>query len=101
MADDSVRTITATFQTRAAADLAIERLAQQHHIARADIFVQPKEKRNSSGTAPSGGDASHSDGRVHAALRGEIEVSADLKQEDIARAEAAFREAGATSLATR
>jgi hypothetical protein len=35
-----VKTTSATFKTREAADLAIERLVQQHGISRADIFVQ-------------------------------------------------------------
>lgn len=63
MADDSVRTTSATFKTREAADLAIEHLVQQHGISRADNFVQSKDARNTAGTMPSGGDAAHEDGR--------------------------------------
>jgi hypothetical protein len=102
MADDSVKTIAATFRTREAADLAVEHLVQQHHISRGDIFVQSKGARNTAGTAPSGGDASHREGtRSDAALGGEIEVSADVARDEIARAEQAFREAGAHKVLTR
>ncbi|MBM7046148.1 MULTISPECIES: hypothetical protein [Rhizobium] len=41
MADDSTTTIWATFDTREAADLAVEHLVQQHGISRPDIFIQP------------------------------------------------------------
>jgi len=102
MADNSVKTISATFQTREAADLAVEHLVQQHGISRADIFVQSKTDRNSAGTAPSGGDASHEEGvRADAALRGEIEVSADVARNEIDSAEQAFRQAGASRVLTK
>ncbi len=42
MADDNTVTITATFETREAADLAVEHLVQQHGVSRPDIFVQAK-----------------------------------------------------------
>lgn len=101
--DDNVRTIRGTFATREAADLAIEHLVQEHGIDRADIFVQAKGAANTSGIAPSGGDAS-GDGEgseLDPARRGEIEVSADVSREELATAEQAFREAGAAHLTTR
>jgi hypothetical protein len=103
MADDSVKTVSATFRTREAADVAVEHLVQQHGISRADIFVQSKTARNTAGTAPSGGDASsHVDGaRSDAALRGEIEVSADVARNEVGRTEHALRQAGASSVRTR
>ncbi len=80
MADDSTTTIKATFDTRAAADLAVEHLVQQHSISRPDIFIQSATSQNTAGTSPSGGDASHEDGaRRDAPLGGEIEVSADFQ----------------------
>lgn len=57
MADDSTTTIRATFETREAADLAVEHLVQQHGISRPDIFIQSASERNTAGSAPSGGDA--------------------------------------------
>lgn len=55
MADDSTTTIRARFETREAADLAVEHLVQQHGISRPDIFIQSASDRNSAGSAPSGG----------------------------------------------
>tara|TARA_R110002051_G_scaffold59802_7_gene109710 strand:+ start:2171 stop:2479 length:309 start_codon:yes stop_codon:yes gene_type:complete len=79
MADDSTTTIRATFATRAAADLAVEHLVQQHGVSRPDIFIQSKGDENTAGSRPSGGDASHEGGaREDAALEGEIEVSVDI-----------------------
>jgi hypothetical protein len=98
MDDDNVTTIRGTFATREAADRAIEHLVQEHGIDRADIFVQAKEAANTSGVAPSGGDASRDDAGsdLDPALRGEIEVSADVSRDEISAAEQAFREAGAS-----
>jgi bifunctional non-homologous end joining protein LigD len=59
MADGSTTTIRATFDTREAADLAVEHLVQQHGISRPDIFIQSATNRNTTGSRPSGGDASH------------------------------------------
>ncbi|ARM16091.1 UNVERIFIED_ORG: hypothetical protein GGE63_005932 [Rhizobium esperanzae] len=55
MADDSTTTIRATFETREAADRAVEHLVQQHGISRPDIFIQSANNRNTAGAAPSGG----------------------------------------------
>lgn len=104
MAGDNVKTIRATFATREAADRAVEHLAQHHGIARADIFVQASEHRNTAGTSPSGGDLEPGDqtkgtaSRSDAPLHGEIEVSADVTDEEAARAERTFRETGALTV---
>lgn len=96
MADDSTTTINAAFETREAADLAIEHLVQQHGVARADIFVQSATSENTAGSAPSGGDASHDNGaRRDAPLNGEIEVSADIQSSLISSVQRAFGELGA------
>jgi hypothetical protein len=102
MADDSTTTIRATFETREAADLAVEHLVQQHGVSRPDIFVQSATDRNTAGSAPSGGDASHDDGaRRDAPLRGEIEVSADISSSQIAAVQRSFGDAGATWVSGR
>ena len=87
MDDDNVRTIRGTFATREAADLAIEHLVQEHGIDRADIFVQAKDAANTSGIAPSGADAPGDDesSDLDPALRGEIEVSADVSRDESQR----------------
>lgn len=101
MADESVKTVWAMFATREAADRAVEYLVQQCVIARADIFVQAGDADNTAGTSPSGGDARRDDVRSDAPLHGEIKVSADVTNEQVIKAEQAFREAGAHNVMAR
>ncbi|WP_426232100.1 hypothetical protein [Pararhizobium sp. DWP3-4] len=102
MADDSTTTIRAIFETRAAADLAVEHLVQQHGISRPDIFIQSATDENTSGSKPSGGDVSHEGGdRDDAALEGEIEVSADISASQIAAVQRSLGEAGAIRVSGR
>jgi hypothetical protein len=71
MADNSTTRIRCTFETREAADLAVEHLVQQHGVSRPDIFIQSAGNDNTAGSAPSSGDASHEDGaRRDAPLKG-------------------------------
>lgn len=96
MADDSTTTIKAVFETREAADLAVEHLVQQHGIPRPDIFIQAIYADNTAGATPSGGDASHEDGaRSDAPLAGEIEVSADITSGMLPAVQKVFGEVGA------
>jgi len=96
MADDSTTTIRATFETREAADLAVEHLVQKHGVSRPDIFIQSAGERNTAGARPSGGDASHDGGaRRDAPLAGEIEVSADIAPHQVAAVQRSLGEAGA------
>jgi hypothetical protein len=102
MADNSTTTIRATFETREAADLAVEHLVQQHGVSRPDIFVQPAGDRNTAGAAPSGGDASHDGGsRRDAPLEGEIEVSADIAVNQVAAVERSLGNVGALHVSSR
>jgi hypothetical protein len=102
MADDSTMTIRATFETREAADLAVEHLVQQHGISRPDIFVQPASDRNTAGAAPSGGDASQDEGaRRDAPLEGEIEVSADVASNQVAAVRRSLGDVGAVHVSSR
>ncbi|UVC12499.1 hypothetical protein IHQ71_30110 (plasmid) [Rhizobium sp. TH2] len=101
MAHDSTTTIQATFETREAAGLAVEHLVQQHGISRPDTFLQSATDRNTAGSLPSGGDASHDDGpRSDAPLRGEIEVSADIAFNRIAAVQPRLGDAGALRLSS-
>lgn len=96
MADDSTTTIRATFETRAAADLAVEHLVQQHGISRPEIFIQSASGENTAGSKPSGGDASHEGGARHdGPIEGEIEVSADIAADQVAAVQRSFGDAGA------
>lgn len=102
MTGDNTTTITATFNTRAAADLAVEHLVQQHGISRPDIFIQSATSENTAGTSPSGGDVSHDEGaRNDAPLGGEIEVSADITANQIAAVQRSLGEAGAIRVSGR
>ncbi|MCD7109499.1 hypothetical protein LRX75_10625 [Rhizobium sp. DKSPLA3] len=104
MSSDNVKTLTATFDTREAADRAIEHLVQQYGIDRSDVFVEAAGADNTAGTKPSGGDVENPDGdgvRTDAALGGRLLVSVDLALDDIDKAQAALRDAGAEHVATR
>ncbi|RVE79023.1 hypothetical protein [Sinorhizobium meliloti] len=102
MADDSSTTIRATFKTREAADLAVEHLVQQYGISRPDIFIQSATDRNTAGSEPSGGDASHEQGaRSDAPLEGEIKVSADIASNQIAAVQRSLGDAGAIRISSR
>jgi hypothetical protein len=102
MADDSTTTIRATFKTREAADLAVERLVQQYGVSRPDIFIQSATDRNTTGSVPSGGDAFHDDGaRRDAPLEGDIEVSADIASTQVAAVQRSLGDAGALRVTSR
>lgn len=102
MADDSTKTITATFETREAADLAVEHLVQKHGISRPDIFVQSATDKNTAGSKPSGGDVAHENGaRGDAPLEAEIEVSADIASGQIASVQRSFGEVGAIRVSSK
>jgi hypothetical protein len=88
--------ITATFETRRAAELAIEHLVQEHGVARTDVTVDAEGAANSSGTERSGAD----DPRIekgaenHPKLAGAIRVSVCDNGSARKVIEAALQEAG-------
>ncbi|MDZ4328079.1 MAG: hypothetical protein U1A73_24120 [Pseudomonas sp.] len=91
------QTLKTTFATRRDAELAVERLVQEHGLERSDIFIAPEGVANSSGESVSGSDnptaAPTEDGRSDAALNGRIEVSVDLQDDALASVVAdVFRE---------
>lgn len=100
MSDTSTKTVTATFSTREAADLAVEHLVQKLGVDRMDIFVQTSGSDNSSGTDISGGDAAtvDEDARGDGSLSSDIEVSADVAAEQEESVRAAFNELGTTNV---
>jgi hypothetical protein len=91
MADDRTTTIHATFETREAADLAVEHLVQQHGTSRPDIFIQSASDHNTTGTQSSRGDV----GRNDAPHEGEIEVSADIAVSQVPVVQRTLGDAGA------
>ncbi|KPF46834.1 hypothetical protein [Rhizobium sp. AAP43] len=91
MADNATKTLRATFETREAADLAVEHLVQQHGISRPDIFIQSTSDQNTTGTRSSRGDVDRSD----APHEGEIEVSVDIASNLVPTVQRSFGEVGA------
>ena len=81
-------TITAKFDTRREADLAVERLVQSFHVERTDIFITPEGSENSAGNETAGSDAEAGspspESRADAALAGRIVVSVDLADDGLA-----------------
>lgn len=101
MADESTATIKATFTTREAADIAVERLVQEIGINRADVFVEAAGSENTAGTEQSGGDAANSPAEGSAmepATNGAIMVSADVAASNLDAIRQALRETGASEV---
>lgn len=101
MADNATTTISAAFQTREAADYAIEHLVQQHGLNRADIFAEAQGDDNSAGTRPSGGDANKADAPSEPALQGAVKVSVDVARDRADLVRATFEEMGGQEIGAR
>lgn len=102
MSDNSTSTVRAIFETREAADLAIEHLVQKHGIPRPDIFVQAAGDGNTAGSAPSGGDVSSSGHvRTDAPLAGDIEISVDIAADRLAAIQRSMGDLGAMRVSGR
>lgn len=101
MSDNATTTISAVFQTREAADYAIEHLVQQHGLNRADIFAEAQGDDNTAGTRPSGGDANKGDTPSEPALQGAVKVSADASQDTADLVRATFQEMGGQDITAR
>jgi hypothetical protein len=101
MSDNATTTISAVFQTREAADYAIEHLVQQHGLNRADIFAEAQGDDNTAGTRPSGGDANKGDTPSEPALQGAVKVSADTSRDTADLVRATFQEMGGQDITAR
>ncbi len=96
MSDDRTLTIRANFETREAADLAVEHLLQKLGISRPNVFVQPAATANTSGSKASGGDAAHGGGtRDDALLAGDVVVSVDIAASQLPKVNRIFGDLGA------
>lgn len=94
-------TVHAEFDTRRAAELAIERVVQEYGIARSDVFVQPAGSDNTAGSRPAGADAkSAPQPEQGGKLEGPIEVSVDFHGDDPRRIAEALKSAGGMSVRT-
>ncbi|MFK4874315.1 hypothetical protein [Novosphingobium sp. ZW T3_23] len=76
-------TIERTFSSRREAELAVERLVQEHGFERTDVFISSAGNENSAGNTPSGGDtATHLEPqRTDAPLSDPISVSVDVNDD--------------------
>jgi len=92
--------LKALFQSRAAVDLAMERLVQEYGYDRSEIFVEPVGDANTAGTEVSGGDApdSVSAQRQDGALRGELRLIVPTTPQTHAQVLEALREVGARAI---
>lgn len=90
--------ISATFDTRRAAELAVEHLVQEHKVTRTDIVVTADGPANSSGTERSGADATDtaSGSDLQPKLAGAIRVTVRSESAPRDVIESALREAGAS-----
>ncbi|MFA7439661.1 MAG: hypothetical protein WCZ66_01695 [Sphingomonadaceae bacterium] len=96
-------TLTGTFQTRRAAEMAVEHLVQEYGVQRAAIFIEPDSGENSSGEQPGGSDLKADTAGFRSAgepaLHGGIKVSVDMEDDRQAtRIEQAFRDFEAGNL---
>ena len=92
-------TLSANFDTRRSADMAIERLVQEFGIERTDIFVVAEGEDNTVGQRPAGSDATTGDaiasGVTDAPLLGAVKLSVDVQDDEKAKTvRAAFVEFG-------
>lgn len=92
--------ITATFETRRAAELAIEHLVQEHGVPRTDVTVDAEGAANSSGTARSGADDRRTENgaKNHPKVAGAIRVSVCDNGAARKVIEAALQEAGGQNI---
>nr|WP_086494099.1 hypothetical protein [Novosphingobium panipatense] len=76
-------TIERTFSSRREAELAVERLVQEHGFERTDIFLSSAGEKNSAGDTPSGGDTATylETERSDAPLSDPISVSVDINHD--------------------
>ncbi|WP_159716388.1 hypothetical protein [Geminicoccus flavidas] len=80
-------TLIGRFKTRRDAEMAVERMVQEHGLERTDIFVSAAGADNTAGEVKAGSDdeadvpASEDEGGP--ALNGYIEVSVDIEDETI------------------
>ena len=80
-------TIIGTFATRREADMAVERLVQEHGIERTDIFIAADGDDNTAGEERAGADdepeVPSSEDEGDPALNGRIEVSVDIEDDTL------------------
>ena len=90
--------ITAQFETRRDAEIAVEHLVQAHGIERTDIFIRARGEANSAGVKAAGADveSGHEDNghRGTPELAGLIEVSVDYRGDNADALQKELKELG-------
>jgi hypothetical protein len=98
-----VQVVTGLFETRRAAEIAVERMVQDRGFDRKRIQAFAEGSDNSSGTVVSGADAD--DERrgepAEGQRAGAIRVLAEVEEGDVEMALEAFRDAGAAEVAAQ
>ncbi|MFZ5779945.1 MAG: hypothetical protein ACOY4R_07025 [Pseudomonadota bacterium] len=93
-------TIVANFDTRREAEIAVERLVQEHGIERTDVFIRSTSDANTAGVRRAGADVESGhpgvEKRGEPELSGPIEISVDCRAERSKVVETALQQAGAT-----
>jgi hypothetical protein len=88
--------LIAEFDTRRAAELAVEHAVQKCGVPRSDVFVQPTGSDNTAGKHPAGADVKSSpEPEESGKLQGTIEVSVDFHGGDTKQVTEALKSAGA------
>ncbi len=87
------RRISAEFETRRQAELAVEHLVQEYRLDRSAIEVAAASDENTAGTHPSGADRAPTGEPEASASHGRIRVTAMVEDAQAAQAEAALRQA--------
>jgi hypothetical protein len=88
-------TLQGKFETRREAEMAVERLVQEHDIDRKAIQIAPEGAKNSAGEEAGGSDAGAgqaSSAGDDAALEGRIVVSVDVSDDEASKVREAFQE---------
>ena len=97
-----MKNLIAEFDTRRAAELAVEHVVQECGVPRSDVFVQPTGSDNTAGKCPAGADAKSSPlPEEGGKLEGPIEVSVDFHGEDSKTIADALKSAGGKSIRTK
>lgn len=96
-------TLNATFETRREAEMAVERLVQEHGIERTDIFIAAAGAENTTGEEQAGADTDAGEPspatRDDSPLNGAVTVSVDIEDDaKLAKVHAAFGEFAAADV---
>lgn len=88
------RKITAAFDTRREAELAVEHLVQEYNVDRAAVEVMAEGDDNTAGVVPSGADRDRETGQPESSpTHGRIRVAATVEDGIADRAQEALRQA--------